>query len=103
MTLEKALKKSAGVRRTFAERDPNREEHLRHALVLEDIARNAGIHAAGVVIGDSRSSNSSRSSARKATSSHAVRMKPVGKLGLLKMDFLGLKTLTVIARRAWRW
>ncbi len=67
------------------------------ALVLEDIARNSSVHAAGVVIGPEPLVNLLP---LKTDEDGALvtqyPMNPVGDLGLLKMDFLGLKTLTVI-------
>ena len=67
------------------------------ALVLEDQARSAGVHAAGVVIGAQPLVNLlplKEDDAGSIVTQYA--MGPVGDLGLLKMDFLGLKTLTVI-------
>jgi hypothetical protein len=67
------------------------------ALILEDLTRNASVHAAGVVIGDQPLVNLLP---LKTDEDGAIvtqyAMNPVGDLGLLKMDFLGLKTLTVI-------
>ena len=67
------------------------------ALILEDLTRNASVHAAGVVIGDQPLVNLLP---LKTDEDGAIvtqyAMGPVGDLGLLKMDFLGLKTLTVI-------
>jgi DNA polymerase III subunit alpha len=67
------------------------------ALILEDLTRNASVHAAGVVIGDQPLVNLLP---LKTDDNGAIvtqyAMNPVGELGLLKMDFLGLKTLTVI-------
>ncbi|MHB1306642.1 MAG: DNA polymerase III subunit alpha [Limisphaerales bacterium] len=66
-------------------------------FVLEDLTRNASVHAAGVVIGPEPLVNLLP---LKADDNGAIvtqyAMGPVGDLGLLKMDFLGLKTLTVI-------
>jgi DNA polymerase III subunit alpha len=65
--------------------------------VLEDLARNSSVHAAGVVIGAEPLVNLLP---LKTDEDGALvtqyPMNPVGELGLLKMDFLGLKTLTVI-------
>ena len=65
--------------------------------MLEDITRNASVHAAGVVIGDQPLVNLlplKQDEDGALVTQYA--MNPVGDLGLLKMDFLGLKTLTVI-------
>ena len=65
--------------------------------VLEDLARNSSVHAAGVVIGDQPLVNLlPLKQDEDGTIVTQYAMGPVGDLGLLKMDFLGLKTLTVI-------
>jgi DNA polymerase-3 subunit alpha len=69
-----------------------------YASTLEGLSRNAGVHAAGVVIGD-RPLDEYIPLARDANGEGIVTqyaMGPLGDLGMLKMDFLGLKTLTVI-------
>ena len=66
--------------------------------MLEGLSRNAGVHAAGVVIGD-RDLSEYVPLCRDSKGSDVVTqypMNPLNDLGLLKMDFLGLKTLTVI-------
>ncbi len=66
------------------------------ATILEDLTRNASVHAAGVVIADEPLVNLlplKRDEDGSIVTQYA--MGPVGDLGLLKMDFLGLKTLTV--------
>lgn len=82
------------------ERDPRVGELLEKALALEGMYRNAGTHAAGVVIGD-------RPLIEIAPLYHDPRadlpatqfnMKWAEASGLVKFDFLGLKTLTVIDR-----
>jgi DNA polymerase-3 subunit alpha len=51
MTLEKALKQSPELKEAYQNEDVTREL-IDTALILEDITRNASVHAAGVVIGD---------------------------------------------------
>src|ERR1022692_4657233 len=64
---------------------------------MEDLTRNASVHAAGVVIGDQPLGNLlPLKMDEDGTIVTQYAMNPVGDLGLLKMDFLGLKTLTVI-------
>ena len=64
---------------------------------MEYITRNAYVHAAGVVIGDQPLVNLlPLKQDDSGTLVTQYEMNPVGELGLLKMDFLGLKTLTVI-------
>ena len=96
MTLEKALKQSPELKAAYESEDVTREL-IDTALILEDITRNSSVHAAGVVIGDQPLVNLLP---LKQDEDGALvtqySMNPVGDLGLLKMDFLGLKTLTVI-------
>ncbi len=68
------------------------------AYVLEGLTRHASTHAAGVVISDKPLYEHIpvfKSSEGQITTGYT--MKSLEKIGLLKMDFLGLKTLTVIA------
>ncbi|HMP82694.1 MAG TPA: DNA polymerase III subunit alpha [Verrucomicrobiota bacterium] len=96
MTLEKALKQSPEFKQAYETEETTREL-VDTALILEDLTRNASVHAAGVVIGDQPLVNLLP---LKTDEDGAIvtqyAMGPVGDLGLLKMDFLGLKTLTVI-------
>src|SRR5258706_464916 len=94
MTLEKALKQSPELKQAYDSEETTREL-IDTALVLEDISRNASVHAAGVVIGDQPLVNLlPLKQADSGTLVTQYAMNPVGDLGLLKMDFLGLKTLT---------
>jgi DNA polymerase-3 subunit alpha len=96
MTLEKALKQSPELKEAYQNEDITREL-IDTALILEDITRNASVHAAGVVIGDQPLVNLlPLKQDESGTLVTQYAMGPVGELGLLKMDFLGLKTLTVI-------
>jgi DNA polymerase III subunit alpha len=96
MTLEKAIKQSPELKAAYENEDVTREL-IDTALVLEDITRNASVHAAGVVIGDQPLVNLlPLKQDESGTLVTQYAMNPVGDLGLLKMDFLGLKTLTVI-------
>ena len=68
-----------------------------YASVLEGLSRNSGVHAAGIVIADRDLSEYiplARANDGSIVSQYS--MAPLTDLGLLKMDFLGLKTLTVI-------
>jgi DNA polymerase III subunit alpha len=68
------------------------------ATKLEGLTRGTGVHAAGVVIGDRDLSDYvplTRANDGSIVSQYA--MGPLGDVGMLKCDFLGLKTLTVIA------
>jgi DNA polymerase-3 subunit alpha len=96
MTLEKALKESADFKRAYDEEDiPH--QLIDSAITLEGVSRQAGVHAAGVVISDRDLTDY----VPLTMDDHGgivtqYSMDPLGELGLLKMDFLGLKTLTVI-------
>jgi DNA polymerase-3 subunit alpha len=96
MTLEKALKQVPELKQAYETEETTREL-IDTAFVLEDLSRNSSVHAAGVVIGDQPLVNLLP---LKTDEDGAIvtqyAMNPVGELGLLKMDFLGLKTLTVI-------
>ncbi|MDD5431493.1 MAG: DNA polymerase III subunit alpha [Candidatus Omnitrophica bacterium] len=77
--------------------DPQITKLTNIALSLEGLNRHASIHAAGVVIGDKPLDNYSplfKTSDDQVTTGYS--MGALEKIGLLKMDFLGLRTLTVI-------
>src|SRR6266853_1673700 len=96
MTLEKALKQSPELKQAYETEEVTREL-IDTAFILEDLTRNASVHAAGVVIGDQPLVNLlPLKQDEDGTIVTQYAMGPVGDLGLLKMDFLGLKTLTVI-------
>jgi DNA polymerase-3 subunit alpha len=96
MDLTKALKQSPEFKEAYENEEVTREL-IDTALILEDITRNASVHAAGVVIGDQPLVNLlPLKQDESGTLVTQYAMNPVGDLGLLKMDFLGLKTLTVI-------
>jgi DNA polymerase-3 subunit alpha len=97
ITLDGAVEKNAELRRAIAT-EPATRQLFDHAKVLEGLSRNAGVHAAGVVIADRDLSDyiplCHDVKGNDVISQYA--MGPLNDLGLLKMDFLGLKTLTVI-------
>ncbi len=94
--LKDALEKSADLKAAYQSEEVTREL-IDTALILEDQARSSGVHAAGVVIGAQPLVNLlplKQDDDGGIVTQYA--MGPVGDLGLLKMDFLGLKTLTVL-------
>lgn len=95
ISLDRAIKKSAPLRKLMAE-DPKVQELLDTARQIEGMPRNASTHAAGVVI----TRDPVASYVPLATNDDVVVtqyiMTTLEELGLLKMDFLGLRTLTVI-------
>lgn len=101
MTLEEALAADADLR---AERnkDDTHKKLINIALQLEGLYRHASTHAAGVVIGD-RPLHELIPLYRDPRSDMPVtqfNMKYVEQAGLVKFDFLGLKTMTVIQKAA---
>ena len=77
--------------------DPDLRRIMQYAGLLEGFYRNTGVHAAGVVIGDKPLIEIiplARDKDGKPVTQYAK--EAVEEVGLLKMDFLGLKTLTVI-------
>ena len=96
MTLAKALKQVPELKEAYENEEVTREL-IDTAFILEDLTRNASVHAAGVVIGDQPLVNLlPLKTDENGSIVTQYAMGPVGDLGLLKMDFLGLKTLTVI-------
>jgi DNA polymerase-3 subunit alpha len=95
ITLKDALAKSPDLAGLYAS-DPRVTEWLDLAQSLEGMPRHSSVHAAGVVIAPEPLTNL----IPLAKSGQAVitqfNMNTVMELGLLKMDFLGLRTLTVI-------
>ncbi len=96
MTLDLAREKSAELRDEIS-RNPVAKKIFDQALVLEGMVRNTGKHAAGIIITDRPLEEFVPLTLQEGDVTVQFDMNAVGKLGLLKMDFLGLKTLTVIA------
>src|SRR5881392_3253920 len=97
ITLDSAVEKNAELKRAVAT-EPETKKLLEYGKILEGISRNAGVHAAGVVIAD-RDLTDYIPLCRDVKGNDVISQYPMGPLndlGLLKMDFLGLKTLTVI-------
>ena len=95
-TLKKAMERVKELRQT-AESDPRYAQLLEVAQQLEGTARHASTHAAGVVIAPRPLVELIplyKSTKDEITTQYA--MTDLERLGLLKMDFLGLTTLTVI-------
>ncbi len=96
MTLDKALVMNPDLKKAY-----NEDQQVRYLIDmskrLEGLPRHTSMHAAGVVIG-SRSIDEfvPLSRASDGTITTQFTMTTIEELGLLKMDFLGLRTLTVI-------
>ena len=96
MTLEKALEESPDLRKAY-DNDKQVRELIDTARKLEGLVRGQGVHAAGVVIAPRALTELVPLAKTKNDEVvTAYDMKAVEKMGLLKMDFLGLTTLTVI-------
>ena len=96
-TLEECLKPGAELRKAV-DSDPVAKEIVDLALPLEGLTRADSIHAAGVVIGAEPLMNVVPLQQKGADQEVVTQfqMKDVEALGLLKMDFLGLRNLDVI-------
>jgi DNA polymerase III subunit alpha len=96
MTLDKALAENP-VLKDMASRDPKVKEVLDIGRRLEGMSRHASVHAAGVVIAPGPITDYAPlyKGARDEITTQ-WNMKEVERVGLLKMDFLGLSTLTLI-------
>jgi len=96
MTLKKALDESPDFKAAY-ETEEDCKRILDYAVVLEGLYRNPGTHAAGVVIGEKPLLEIVPLCQDKEGQPVTQYSKyPVEEVGLLKMDFLGLKTLTVL-------
>ena len=94
MTLDKALKQSSELR-THSQNQY--QDLIENAKTLEGMNRHASIHAAGVVVAPGKLTDFVplyKSTNDDITTQYD--MNELEKLGLLKMDFLGLRNLTVI-------
>jgi DNA polymerase-3 subunit alpha len=99
--IEKALDLSPELKGAY-EKEPEAREIIDSARALEGLRREDSVHAAGVVIGDAplvrylplKLTKDSRDDSRRIVTQFD--MHHVEELGLLKMDFLGLRTLSVI-------
>ena len=97
VSIEKALADEPRLREE-ARRDPQVARLLEIAQAIEGLLRNASTHAAGVVIGDRPLDElvPLYRDPRSDMPATQYNMKWVEEAGLVKFDFLGLKTLTVI-------
>jgi len=95
ITLEDALKTDE-LKNLYAN-NAQVKQLLDTAKDLEGLSRHASVHAAGVVISDKPLDNyMPLCKLDESTITSGYSMKALEKIGLLKMDFLGLRTLTVI-------
>lgn len=96
MTLEKALQVQPELKK-LAETNPQVEKLISNSQILEGLSRHASTHAAGVVIAPTRLTEFVplyKSNKEEITTQYDMLV--IEEIGLLKIDFLGLTTLTVI-------
>jgi DNA polymerase III subunit alpha len=99
ITLDKALEKGEDLRKTY-ENDGEIRELIDLARKIEGLARNVGTHAAAVVIAD-KPLTEYVPLARISGKDDIITqwsMNDVEAAGLLKMDFLGLRNLTILSK-----
>jgi DNA polymerase-3 subunit alpha len=100
ITIKQALRDSSELSRTYESGEEARKL-LDTAMGIEGIARHAGVHAAGVVI--SKEPLADILPLARGSDGQVITQFTMGeleKIGLLKMDFLGLSNLTVLSRAA---
>lgn len=95
MTLELALTKSPKLKEMY-DGDPKVRKLIETAMAIEGMPRNTSTHAAGVVITSRPVSDYVPLARNDDTIVTQYTMTTIEELGLLKMDFLGLRNLTVI-------
>jgi len=99
ITLPKALEQSADLKKTY-ETDHEVRELVDLAMRIEGLARNIGTHAAAVVIAD-KPLTEYVPLCRVSGKQDVITQWPMGDVeaaGLLKMDFLGLRNLTILSK-----
>lgn len=96
MTLDKAMKESAEFRQLY-ETSAEAKRVIDYARAVEGLPRHSSTHAAGVVIAGRPLTDYLPVQLSDGTLVTQYDKDLVERLGLLKMDFLGLRTLTVIA------
>ncbi len=97
MTLDKAIEQNPGIGRACTSPIRPSSKMIDIAKNLEGLCRNAGCHAAGVIIADQPLDNFAPLY-RDSDGNILTQFEgPIAeKVGLLKMDFLGLRTLTTL-------
>ncbi|MFI5244409.1 MAG: DNA polymerase III subunit alpha, partial [Gemmatimonadales bacterium] len=105
LTVKEAIAKVPEVHKLY-EGDERHRNLLDYAIALEGLSRHAGVHAAGIVIAPgpldeyvpvcTQDSKGSGSDGEERVVVTQYDMNALEKCGMLKMDFLGLTTLTII-------
>ena len=97
VTLQEALKKEPRLKSAMEE-DPKINEMIQLTGMLEGLIRQVSIHAAGIIIADNPLINyAPLYTGKEGENVIQYDLKHAEKIGLVKFDFLGLKTLTCVA------
>lgn len=99
ITLNKAMKENPELKKELDEGKPEVSSVLKNAITLEGSVRNTGTHACGIIISKKDLNNYIPvTSVKDSVLTYATQIdgKYIESVGLLKMDFLGLKTLSII-------
>jgi len=99
ITILKAMKENPELKKELDSGKPEVKSVLENAITLEGSVRNTGTHACGIIISKQDLNNYVPiTSVKDSVLSYATQIdgKYIESVGLLKMDFLGLKTLSII-------
>lgn len=96
ISLEASVEKS-GELRSEVKSNPVAKQIIEQGKVIEGMVRNTGKHACGIIIADQDITNLIPVTIQEGDLTTQYAKGPSEELGLLKMDFLGLKNLTVIS------
>ena len=102
INIENSIKYVPELREARHSTDKNLSETLKYAQMLEGTVRQVGVHACGIIIGaDDLTNYVPLSTAKEKGSEEELRVTQyegsiIETIGLIKMDFLGLKTLSII-------
>ena len=102
ISIENSIKYVTELREARYSNEKNLSETLKYAQILEGTVRQVGVHACGIIIGaDDLTNYVPLSTAKEKGSDEDVRVTQyegsiIETIGLIKMDFLGLRTLSII-------
>jgi len=98
MTLEKAMQENPELKQAYLN-EPETKKLIDLSKRIEGVVRHSSVHAAGVVIADAPITDYcpvQRETTAKKSSPNTISLSRRKRVGLLKMDFLGLRNLTII-------
>ncbi len=99
VTLKQALKEVPELKNELEKGKPEVSSVIKNAMTLEGSVRNTGTHACGIIISKEDLNNYVPiSTVKDSVLNYATQLdgKFIESIGLLKMDFLGLKTLSIV-------